>query len=212
MVAVKVWLGGEGPSELGDRDHGGTRVGALEALLLRIEPTGWRVAGAVRWRSIRKYRAGVARADVAHGDVRNVMGLVLQAYEAGCEVVAFCRDVDADAGRAQAIREGIEQAEAIFAPPTFRAAPAIIGGVAKPALEGWILALRGRRDTDELSRSKANAELDALGLGGKHAEAYVEIIEQADLAKLPPGCPSLADWIERAQRVLQHAVRGRVER
>lgn len=38
MVAVKVWLAGEGPSEIGNRDTGGDRVGVLEALLRRIEP------------------------------------------------------------------------------------------------------------------------------------------------------------------------------
>jgi hypothetical protein len=38
VVAVKVWLAGEGPSEIGNRDTGGDRVGVLEALLRRIEP------------------------------------------------------------------------------------------------------------------------------------------------------------------------------
>ena len=40
MVAVKVWLGGEGPSELGTRADGGDDPGVIEALLLKVEPSG----------------------------------------------------------------------------------------------------------------------------------------------------------------------------
>ena len=100
---VKVWLGGDGPSEVGDRDRGGDRVGALEALLRRVEPDGWRVAGATQWRFIRKFRVGAAVGNDTHGDIRNVAGLVNEAYEAGCEVVVFARDVDAEPARVAVI-------------------------------------------------------------------------------------------------------------
>jgi len=48
MVAVKVWLGGEGPCELGTRADGGEEPGVIEALLVRLEPSGWGIDGAQR--------------------------------------------------------------------------------------------------------------------------------------------------------------------
>jgi hypothetical protein len=203
MVAVKVWLSGEGASDLGDRDKSnGQRQGSLEALLLRAEPRGWSVGGAIQWMAIRKYQAGAARGKFAHEDERNVRKLALIAKEAGCEVVAFTRDIDADHDREGGIEKGIERAGQMFDTLT------IIGGVAKPALEGWILALLGERDTDRLSRKRANEMLEERELAGKQAEDYVEVIENADLEHLPPGCDSLRRWLERARAGLSKAIRG----
>lgn len=143
---VKVWLGGDGPSEIGDRDQGGDRIGALEALLRRVEPAGWRVAGGTQWRFIRKFRVGAAVGNDTHGDIRNVAGLVNAAYEAACEVVAFARDVDAEPDRVEVVARAIAYARELF--PTV----AIIGGCARPALEGWVLALVGERDTERMSQ------------------------------------------------------------
>lgn len=202
----KVWLGGEGKNELGDRDQpSGTRIGALEALLRKLAATGWRVEGATVWRKIRKYKAGGARKPGGargsnHGDVQNVLGLVLHAYEAGCEIVAFCRDTDADTERAEAIDIGMAQAHAAFS------TIAIIGGPSKPALEGWMLALTGQRDSDEMSRAAVNRKLGSLPL--KDTESYVAIINDADLAKLPAGCDSLRSWIESGRKVLAHSIHG----
>jgi hypothetical protein len=209
---VKVWLGGEGPSEIGDRDRpDGERVGAIEALLRKVEPDGWRVAGAVRWQHIRKFTVGAARGRHNHGDIHSVAGLVNMAFEAGCPVVAFTRDVDADPDRADAIRRGIEHARAI----PHLSATQIIGGPAEPALEGWILALLGVRDTEAMSRQKANRLLDERGLGGKRAEDYVRVIEEADLAlasdadlaRLPPGCAALRAWLHDARATFVMLIR-----
>jgi hypothetical protein len=178
------------------------RVGALEALLLRVEPTGWRVTGATRWKNIRKYTAGSARGDHSHGDVRNVLGLVLQAFENACEIVAFSRDTDADDERAAALHQGIAQAALHFS------TIAIIGGPARPALEGWILALLGQSDTDGWSRNKANEQLKRRNIAAKHAEDYVAIIEGAPITNLPSGCASLRSWLDRAGEVLPRAVHG----
>ncbi len=199
---VKVWLGGDGPSEVGDRDRGGERVGALEAMLRRVEPSGWRLEGATQWRFIRKFRVGAAVGNDTHGDIRNVAGLVNEAYEAGCEVVAFARDVDAEPERVEVVARAIEYVEELF--PTV----AVIGGCAVPALEGWILALIGVRDTEAMSRSRCNQRLADHGLEGKHAEDYVGVIANADLARLPPGCDGLVAWLERARGVLARAIRG----
>lgn len=200
---VKVWLGGDGPSEIGDRDKdGGARAGALEALLRRVEPDGWRVEGATQWRFIRKFRVGAAVGNDTHGDIRNVAGLVLQAYEAACEVVAFARDVDADRERAAVVVRAIDYARDLF--PDIE----IIGGSASPALEGWILALLGVRDTEAMSRARCNQLLDERDLGGKHAAAYVSVVEIADLERLPPGCDALRTWLASARAVLGRAIRG----
>jgi len=202
-VQVKVWLGGEGPSEIGDRDLvGGERVGALEALLRKVEPSGWTLEGATRWSRIRKFRVSEAIGRDNHGDIHSIAGLAQVAFEAGCEVVAFSRDVDADEHRADAIADGIAHARAKV--PMV----AIIGGPAIPALEGWILALLGVRDTEDKSRDRCNQLLAARDLDGKHAEDYVAVIEDADLDKIPPGSDALVAWLTLARDLLGTAIRG----
>lgn len=205
MLQVKVWLGGEGASEIGDRDGGGERRGAIEALLVRIEASGWRVAGATRWQHIRKYKAR-AGIDVGenHGDIRNVLGLVLAATEQACELVAFARDRDADDEREKAVLLGIAKAKELY--PQI----SVMGGMAKPALEGWILAMIGEANTDEMSRARTVQKLGERGIEAKSAEAYVAVVEEADLDKLPNGCDSLRDWIELARTRLDAAIHGTV--
>lgn len=202
MVAVKVWLAGEGPSEIGDRDIGGERVGVLEALLRWVEPTGWVVDRASLWKRIRRYEAG--RALRGAGDDRSVQRLVQLAFEAGCEVVAFSRDRDSDPDRADAIERGI--AAAVAARPEI----GVIGGIARPCIEGWILALAGVKQTDAMSRPRCDRELaDRKLLGDEPAvEAFVAIVERADLGAPPEGCSSLTDWLARARAVLPVAVHG----
>lgn len=199
MSRYKVWLGGEGPCELGDRDQwegARRRQGALEALLSHVRAEGWEVLGATRWRSLHKFKVGAAIGKASHADTRNVQALALKAKEQGATVLAFTRDLDTDVDRATAIENGIAAAQARS--PDL----AIVGGVAKPTLEGWILALRGDPRTDELSPSRANDRIAALGLGGKQAEDYVAVIERADLAHLPDGCQSLQTWLQRARAAL----------
>ena len=201
MPVVGVWLGGDGPSEIGDRDRKGARVGTIEALLTRIRATGWHVAGATQWRHIRKFKVGAARGRRNHGDIHNVAGLVNQAFEAGAGVVAFARDIDAEPSRVEAINLGIAFAMALFQDIE------IIGGPAMPALEGWIVALLNIRGSDGMSRQRANETLEARDLGGKSAEAYVSVVESADLDRLPPGCDSLTEWLAKAREVLSRVAR-----
>ena len=157
----------------------------------------------MRWQHIRKFRVGaVLRGGTSHQDLRNVCGLALVAWEAGCEVMAFVRDVDADDRRTDAIDAGMATAAELF--PQL----VMIGGVAKPALEGWILALRGVRDTDAMSRKRTLEKLRELAIAEKQVEAYVEVIEAADLDALPPGSDSLRDWLAIARVRLGAAVHG----
>lgn len=201
---MKVWLGGEGTCELGGRADGDDRRGVIEALLLRLESVGWTVVGATRWKYIRKFTArGALQKGENHGDIKNVMGLALEAHEAASEVLAFTRDIDADDERMKAIATGLEQAANLF--PTL----AIIGGGAKPAIEGWVLALRKVSRTDEMSRQRTLEELKAIGISAKSPEEYVAVVEQADLEQqLPGGCDSLVTWLATARGVMARALRG----
>jgi hypothetical protein len=203
-VPVKVWLGGEGPNEIGGRGHDPPteRPGFLEVMLLRLEPSGWRVAGATTWNRIRKYRSGIHNAEE-----RNVRGLVLEAWEAGCEVVAFVRDVDSDPDRARKIEAAVEAASAVFERPPI----AIIGGAACPALEGWLLALLGERDTDAMSRPRSCEGLAERGVRVKDTSEVVAIVEDCTpemLESLAPGTDSLKDWLKLARTVMCAVVHG----
>ena len=201
---VKVFLSGEGSNELGSRFghpsfQSDERPGVLHALLLRVQATGWEVGGARSWMSIRKFRVGKA----AHEDTHNVLGVALDAKEAGCEVLAFSRDVDKDRGREDAVEEGIQRV-----PSTLSNAPEVMGGVAKPTLEGWILAAMGMRGTEALSAKRAEAVLAENGVAPKDGPAMVRVIEEADLAKVPEDARTLRRWLERAE-VLPRRVAGR---
>jgi len=202
---VKVFLCGEGSNELGS--HCGhpayqsdERPGVLHALLSRVQATGWEVGGARDWKSIRKFRLG----KVNHEDIRNVLGAALDARDAGCDVLAFSRDLDREPARAEAVEEGIRRI-----PETFGGTPAVIGGVAVPTLEGWILALLGERRTEELSPKRAEAALVARGVSAKDGDAMTRVVEEADLANIGQDARSLSTWLDRARAVLPAMVAER---
>jgi hypothetical protein len=197
---AKVFLCGEGPNELGSRFghpayHSDKRPGVLHALLARVQPTGWEVGGAREWKRIRKFKSPGGKA--SHEDTHNVLGAALDAKEAGCDVLAFSRDGDRDPARHDAIEEGIRKV-----PETVPSAPAVIGGVAVPTLEGWILALSQERRTEELTPKRAEQALQDKGVKPKDGTAMVRLIEEADLSKLPSDATSLAAWLARAKNVL----------
>lgn len=172
-----------------------SREGALEALLRKVNPEGWEVEGATRWWALKKYEAGKARQNSKRADERHVRALALRAEEQGCDAVVFSRDLGSDEDREAAIEAGISWAQE-------RLALRIAGGVAKPALEGWLLALLGESRTDELSRGRVAERLEEHGVAGKKAEDYVGLIEQADLAMGERGSNSLRQWLERARAAL----------
>ena len=140
----------------------------------------------------------------AHADTHNVVGLAVDAQEAGCEVLVFSRDVDNEPERDQAIEDGIERV-----PETIPDPPAVIGGVAIPKLEGWILAILGVKGTESLSSNRAEQTLARKGVALKDGRAMVEVVENADLAKIPPDAASLRTWLKRAQAVLPKLVAER---
>lgn len=210
-MPAKVWIVGEGNNELGASDgYGGRHRGVLEALLARVCDGGWECTGKQQWHAIQKFRAGGARLGAAnHGDCLNVLGLVLEAYEHAADAVAFTRDIDSDPDREDAVTAALawirdESGWLID----------VIGGVAKPAIEGWILALRAIPGTDRMSRPRARAHLVEHGIGAKSNADYVDVVERAELGGphhfgLPAGAESLRAWLATAHEVLTRLVHGR---
>ncbi len=196
---MKIFLGGEGSNELGSRARepvyqSDEQPGVVQALLTKVSPSGWSVEGAIVWKSIRKFRSG----DHASAEVRNVLGLVLDAKRAGAEAVAFVRDDDG-AGRGPEIERGIERAHELFP------AIGVIGGVALPVLEGWLLALSGQTKTEQLSKSAAQRHLEEQLGSSKNTAAMVACVETADLGNLPECATTLRSWLTRARAVLPDA-------
>jgi hypothetical protein len=204
---LKVFLGGEGNNDLGTRwrQPPGDSPGVIEALLRRARPDGWRVAGAQDWKSIRKYRAGAARARPDHEDARNVRGLVLHAYEEACEMLAFVRDDDGDERREPAIRQALEAIASLGFAEEYRYELAIVGGVARPTLEGWILSLLGVAGTDAMTRARVDRELATTKVASKSTTGYVTV---AETCALPSGDGSLPDWLARAKATFDRLIDG----
>lgn len=203
---VRVFLSGEGSNELGAhakgpafRDAGAeeSEPGALCALLRKVQPEGWRVGEAKLWKDVHKLVVGAARGGRdRHQDTRNVLKIALHAEEAGHQVLAFSRDLDADDEREEAIEKGIHEAEALCRDL------GIVGSIAVPALEGWVLALQRVPKTELFSRKKAQAELSSRGVEPKDGAAMVKAIEQANLDQIPGDATSLLRWLGRARTVL----------
>lgn len=91
-------------------------------------------------------------------------------------------------------------------PLTLPSPPAVIGGVAVPTLEGWILALLQEPRTEELTPKRAEQTLEGKGVKLKDGSAMVRAVEEADLSKLPGDATSLATWLARAKMVMSPPV------
>jgi hypothetical protein len=203
---IKVFLCGEGNNDLGTRWHKprGDDPGVLEALLRRVRADGWHIECALDWKSIRKYRAGAGLFQPSHKDARNVHGLVLRAYEEACEMLVFVRDRDNDDERGMAIDVALESIAALGFAEEFRYKLIIVGGIAHPTLEGWILCLLGVAGTDEMTATGASRAL-AAKIPAKSTAAYVEI---AQTNVLPTDDGSLARWLALAQAELNRLIDG----
>lgn len=201
MTAIGVFLGGEGRNELGSRSghpahQTDTEPGVIETLLRHVQPNGWRVVGARNWAQIRKFRA--------HGptpnEQRNVAALALHAREAGARVLAFVRDGDDDSNRAADVSAAVLTHEANGA------APDIIGGVAVPVLEGWLLSLHGESGAERLGKAATIRRFqDRFGFL-KETARVVELAQQADLSQIPKDAQSLNAWLLKARSVFMKQV------
>jgi hypothetical protein len=194
---IKVFLGGEGANDLGTRhrDPMGSDPGVAEVLLRRVRPEGWSVVGARQWKSIRKYRAGAAAKRADHDDVRNVLGLVLEAYEHACEMLVFLRDSDGDALLAPAIQRIVAELPGYGFMAEYHYDLAVVAGVPEPKLEAWIACLLGVSGTDAMTGAGADRELVARGVELKSTTRYVELAQRGSL---PRTAGSLFTWLEAA--------------
>jgi hypothetical protein len=203
MSEVSVFLGGEGGNELGSwfGDHAyqnDSAPGVIKALLLRTQQDGWRIIGARTWKTCRKYTAyhrspaglqGLFRSD---HEAQAVLGLVLDARESGARAVAFLRDEDGCPERIKPIADAIRQAREYW--PEVK----LVGEVAVPVLEGWILAALGETKTESMSKAKA-----------QHLLADRGVTTTADMVKavlsgtpLPQDATRANNWLEQARTIL----------
>ena len=204
MCPLNIYYAGEGTTELGDWANPPQyrqqppKVGVLEALVTRIANVPMDVVGARVWKDIPKLRPGEKRGH----DERRVGQLALFAREAGADVVVFSRDRDRDAQRAIDIEAGIAEAQR-------ETSPKIVGGVAKEAIEAWVLALKGAQNSESHSKPKVPL-IQQWSISD--TTQMVEAIESADLDRIPPDAESLSSWLERARRHLgQQAKKGKAE-
>jgi hypothetical protein len=206
-MPVKVFLGGEGTNDIGTRAQAtGNRPGVIEVLLKKLRPDGWKVVGAIEWKSIRKYRAGAATQRADHADVHNVHALVQRAYEDACEMLVFVRDVDGEQLRAKAIRKAVAELKVDEWAADYGYALAIAGGIAQPTLEAWILHLHGVPNTDELTKAGAERKLLDHGIALKSSANYLAIAEACD--PLPTGAGSLCEWLDCARATFAQLIDG----
>jgi hypothetical protein len=203
-VSTSVFLGGEGPNELGSRcGHPAYQTddspGVIEALLTRIRPDGWTVIGACKWCRIVKLRAR----GPTPMDEQNVLGLVYEAARAHADVLAFTRDADDDQRRPHVIEKAVAAAVQKF--PNV----AIVGEAAVPVLEAWIQALLGERGTESLGKAAAQRRMVEKGVEEKNTGAMVKVIVEADVQAIPKDAARLRGWLDRAKAALSgHGVRA----
>lgn len=198
-MRARVFLGGEGPNELGslalERSYrpDPLQPGVLETLLRGMQPDGWQVADAMKWKDIVKFQANGAM----DAERRNVLGLALEAERANAHALAFLRDTDGDERRERAIHSAIAEARTDF--PTLE----IIGGTPKPLLEAWLLALAGENKTESLSKAQAVKRL-AKHLPKKDTAAMVDYVRAAQpFNRVAKDAAGLHQWIGAAKKQLK---------
>jgi hypothetical protein len=195
---MRVFLGGEGVDELGRFAHArayavdvsGKREvekgpGIIEALAERLKGQPLEFVGGLAWHRIRK---GKAMRGVTAAEARNVVGLALDAKDAGCDAVVFVRDQDCQSRRAADVEKGIVAARERC--PGLR----IVGGMAVEEIEAWLLAMLGERHSEGHPHPKEVLR-DRRGIASRHDKTRV--VEEARLDQLPDDAPSLHHWIHR---------------
>jgi hypothetical protein len=199
MSEVQVYLAGEGRNDLGSRaaepvHQRDTELGVIQALLRSVQPVGWCVIGAITWKQIRKFRA----CGPTPNEEQNVLGLILEADRAKAEVVAFLRDEDDDRRRHQPVADAMARAAQLY--PNLD----VIGGVAIPVLEGWILAMRGVHKTEMLSKAGAQRRLADERV--ETTEQMVQVVGAMRRDRLPEDAETLAKWLDCAAAVLSRRI------
>ena len=202
---MRVFLGGEGPNELGDLSRTPTnrgehlRPGVLEVLLRKVKHEGWAVVDALRWKDLKHLRVGGAIK--GNNETLNVLKLVHHAREARCDAVAFSRDRDGPRFKQRQldVDHGIVQAGQ---QPD---ALGMIGGMAIEKLEAWLVALAGIHGTEDMGGVRLERELSQLGIELKSTGQYVAHAEAADLKQIPPDAASLRSFPTNSLHIAMRA-------
>ncbi|MBC7977192.1 MAG: hypothetical protein H7138_19630 [Myxococcales bacterium] len=132
---------------------------------------------------------------------------MLEAYEHACEMLVFTRDRDTEPRRELHIQRTLETLDAHlhdFA-AEYHYELSVVGGVPLPSLEGWILCLLGHHRTDDMSNTRAEAELTTAQVTLKSTEQYVDI---ATTCALPTGQGSLPQWLTHADATFRRLIDG----
>lgn len=194
---ITLFVGGEGPHELGKwaeeaerRSTSARTDGVLAALFRRARPEfEARVVDGRAWRKVPKFRAG----EHAGAEERTLRGLALLAGEAGADALLWLRDTDGDASREEELLSAARRLKEAAGDDE----PAIIGGVARPCLEAWGVALAGRHASPEtLSTSAVQRIAREHSLDTE--ERLVELTSEADLEIT--NAASLRDWVTEARQ------------
>jgi hypothetical protein len=130
---------------------------------------------------------------------------VLHAYEEACEMLAFVRDGDGDERREQEIRRVLETLATFGFADEYQYELAVVGGVARPKLEGWILWLLGVTGTDAMTPARVDRELATTEIEAKSTAQYVAI---AETGALPSGEGSVPDWLAHAKATIGRLIDG----
>lgn len=187
---MKVFLGGEGTTELGRfaYDAAYRDAGERGVLQVIVEALGAEVIGGLPWSKIRKARAGAH----ASAEARNVAGLVLHAKEHRADAVVFIRDRDRDVQRERDVEHGIAHAKSLF--PQMRVA----GGCAVEAIEALGLILLGDLEAESHARPKL-----ALAMKGYETTAALcTLLETRRMDSIPEGTAARI-WFNRVHHALQ---------
>lgn len=199
MTGPRVWLGGEGPTELGGLAghpsyHDPNDHGVLQTLVLTLNPNA-EICGATVWSKIHKYASGAARASsrARQEPVESlaVRRLCLTAEEAGADVVVFARDRDAFAERDEQIEAGMLAVRA-------EARVRVGGGMAVRAIEAWTLLVLGDARGEHYADPKTI--LDAKH--GKSCAHQCRALSADDALARVPKDSHFHEWLESVRAAL----------
>lgn len=82
----------------------------------------------------------------------------------------------------------------------------MVGETAVPAFEAWVLAMRGRRITEAMSKAAAQRRLVEMGLAG--TDAMVVVASEFAVDALPQDAKGLRGWLGTAAEVLPRRVKA----
>jgi ferritin-like protein len=196
---LRIFLAGEGTNDIGsyakERPYHDARdtgvVGALlQKVVDRVGANAWEIVGGVAWKHLRKMKVG------ARGEGANVAAAAFHARdrEHAADVLVFVRDTDGDLNRRAALEAGLAKEDF---------GVVVVGGLADPCLEAWILALHGERGVERARQGYVERRAEALGLPAKETRAYVDAVEACTLTDIPEDAKDLRRWISDLEGVLR---------